>query len=146
MSSIGVSRELPYRAEQIFDLAADVERYPEFLPLWLSAKIRQRDGDVYYTDQVIGVGPIRQSFRSKTMLRRPDEIEVISTDEAFEKFRLNWSFKPLAQECCEVILTGELELRAPLLRRFFSRVAADGFEPMLAAFEERARELYGPPR
>lgn len=144
MPSFGFTRVLPYRPEQLFDLAADVERYPEFLPWWLSAKIRRRQGDVYYTDQVVGIGPIRRRFSSKTVLRRPDEIEVTSDDGLFETFQLTWRFASLPQEQCEVALTGKLQLRTPLLRRLFGRVAIDGVGSILSAFEHRARRVYGP--
>jgi coenzyme Q-binding protein COQ10 len=144
MPRLRVSRVLPYRPEQLFHLAADVERYPEFLPWWLSATIRRRDGDVYYTDQVVGIGPVRQQFSSKTVLRRPDEILVTSIGGPFEVFQLIWRFAALPRERCEVTLSGELELRAPLLRDLFGRAAAGTVESILAAFEDRARQLYGP--
>ena len=146
MPHMGVSRLLPYPQEQLFDLAADVESYPEFLPWWLSATIERREGDVYYTDQVVGLGPIRQRFSSKTVLKRPDAIEVTSIDGPFETFQLIWQFGPAPEDRCEVTLTGELELRAPLLRNVFGRAAADGAESILSAFEARAARLYGPPR
>jgi coenzyme Q-binding protein COQ10 len=63
MPRLGVSQALPYRREQLFDLAADVERYPEFLPWWLSATVRHRDGEIYSTDQVVGIGPITKRGR-----------------------------------------------------------------------------------
>ena len=50
---------LPYSPEQLFDLAADVERYPEFLPWWVAARVRKREGNVYYTDQIIAIAMIR---------------------------------------------------------------------------------------
>ena len=53
MLSRKVERSLPYSAEQMFDLAADVERYPEFLRWWITARIRQRRGEIFYTDQVL---------------------------------------------------------------------------------------------
>ncbi len=143
MPRLGVSRVLPYRREQLFDLAADVERYPEFLPWWLSAKIRRRDDAVYYTEQVIGFGPIRQRFTSKTVLRRPDEIEVTSADRQFEVFQMIWQFGSLPQGACKVALTAELELRAPLLRELFGRIAVSNVSTILSAFEHRARQIYG---
>ncbi len=145
MPPLRVSSVLPYRREPLFDIAADVERYPEFLPWWLSAKIRRRDEDVYYTDQVVGFGPIRRQFSSKTVLRRPEEIDVTSSDEGFDAFRLTWRFEPLPRGRSTVALFGELEFRAPLFRGLFGRLAADGIGAILAAFAQRARQMLGPP-
>jgi coenzyme Q-binding protein COQ10 len=143
MPRLGISRTLPYRPEQLFDIAADVESYPEFLPWWHSATIRYRNGEIYYTDQVVGFGPITQSFTSKTVLRRPEEIEVTSIGGPFEAFELIWRFGSRPHERCEVTLSGEIELRAPLLGRLLGSVVADGARSILSAFEDRARRLYG---
>jgi coenzyme Q-binding protein COQ10 len=142
MPRLGISRTLPYRPEQLFDIAADVESYPEFLPWWLSATVRQRNGEVYYTDQVVGFGPITQSFSSKTVLRRPEQIEVTSVGGPFETFQLIWRFASRSHGRCEVTLSGEIELHAPLLGGLLSRATADGARSILSAFEARARQLY----
>jgi coenzyme Q-binding protein COQ10 len=143
MPRLGVSRLLPHRPEQLFDIAADVERYPEFLPWWLSATIRRREVDVYYTDQVVGSGPIRERFSTRTVLRRPREIEVTSIDGPFEIFHLTWRFRPLQNEQCEVSLAGEIELRGLLLRNAFGWAIGGSADSILSAFEDRARRLCG---
>jgi coenzyme Q-binding protein COQ10 len=143
MSRLTISRVLPYRPEQLFDLAADVESYPSFVPGWLSAEILRRDGDIYYTDQVVGFGPMRWRFASRTVLRRPTEIAVTAIDGPFRRFELAWRFRPLAQGSCEVTMTGEFELSTALLHGAFSRLIAGSLDAALAAFEDRAHQLYG---
>ncbi len=143
MPLLAVTRVLPYPREELFDLAADVERYPEFLPWWLSARIVRRDGAAYYTDQVVGIGPIRRQFGSKTVLRRPDEIEVTSVDGQFDAFHLLWRFGLLPRGECKVALSGELAVRAPLLADLFGRLVVEGADAILRAFEERARDILG---
>lgn len=145
MPHLGVCRVLPYRPEQLFDLVADVERYPEFLHWWRTATVLKRQGNKYYTDQVVGFGPITQRFSTETVLNRPDRIEVIAVEGPFETFRLNWRFGARPEDRCEIELTGELELRAPLLRDVFGRAMASSVTSILSAFEERASGLYGPP-
>jgi coenzyme Q-binding protein COQ10 len=86
MLTQSVERLLPYGRARLFDLAADVERYPEFLRWWISARIWRRRTDVYYTDQVVAFGPLRVGFRSKTILRRPARIEVVSDEPPFSGF------------------------------------------------------------
>lgn len=143
MPRFGVSRMLPYRREDLFDLAADVERYPEFLPGWLSAEVRRREASVYVTDQVVGFGPIQQRFTSTTVLRRPEAIAVTSIDPAFETFELNWTFEPRAGDRSKVELSGELELRTPILRHLFGRAVVRQVDAILSAFEGQARKILG---
>lgn len=145
MSSHKVLRVLPYSSEQLFDIAADVERYSEFQPWWVATRVRDRHGDVYHTDQVVGLGPIRQRFSSRTVLRRPDRIEVTSSDRPFRRFELTWAFDPVPGEGCRVSLAADVELRSRLLQNLFGQSMARMVEGIAAAFEARAGRLYGPP-
>lgn len=145
MPCLAVSRVLPYLPEELFDVAADVEHYPEFLPWWLAAKIRRRDGNVYYTDQIVGFGPVRQRFSTKTVLNRPQDITVTDADGPegpFEAFQMTWRFRLVQQDRCEAALAGRIDLRAPLLRVVFDRAMAGAADSILSAFEDRARRLY----
>jgi coenzyme Q-binding protein COQ10 len=71
---------LPYTQDQLFDLAADVESYPEFVPWWVAARVWKREHNVYYTDQIIRLAMVRKHFRSKTIFHPPTRIDVTSTD------------------------------------------------------------------
>jgi coenzyme Q-binding protein COQ10 len=135
-------RLLPYTAEQLFDLAADVERYPEFLPWWISARIRKRLGNEYDTDQVLGLGPLRLTFGSRTILQPPRRIEVTSADFPFRQFRLTWMFEPRPGPACEVTAFSEFELRGFALQRLSDRVLPNSIGDIMAAFEKRAVRLY----
>lgn len=137
-------RILPYTPEQLFNLAADVERYPDFLPWWVAARVRSCEGDVYDTDQVVRIGVIRQRFGSKTVLRRPERIDVTSTDRAFRKFHLTWLFDLLPDNQCQVALVLELELRSRRFQDLFGREISRKVEAIMAAFENRAHQIYGP--
>jgi coenzyme Q-binding protein COQ10 len=144
MSSHEVHCVLVYTPEQLFDLAADVEGYPEFLPWWLAARVRKREGDVYYTDQVVGFGVVRQRFDSKTVLRRPERIDVTSSDRMFRKFHLTWLFDPLPDNGCRVALVVDLELRSKLIQDLFGWAISRMVGSIMSAFEVRAHRLYGP--
>ena len=124
--------------EQLFDLAADVERYPEFLRWWVAARILRREGDIYYTDQVLGLGPLRVRFGSKTVLHRPERIDVTSDEPPFRRFSLSWLFEPQPCAGCRVSLVAELELRSGLLQRVMDRVLPVAIADIIAAFEARA--------
>jgi coenzyme Q-binding protein COQ10 len=134
-----VERTLPYDRERLFDLAADVERYPEFLRWWLAARVWQRQGDTYYTEQTLGFGPVRARFRSKTVLRRPERIDVVSDEPPFRTFRLAWIFEPQPEVGCTVILSAELDFNSFLLERIVDHVLRRTIADIIRDFEARAR-------
>jgi len=138
-----VERLLPYRAEELFDLAADVERYPEFLRWWIAARVRERQANAYDTDQVLGLGPLRVRFGSRTVLCRPQRIEVTSDEPPFRRFRLAWIFEPQSGGACKVSLAAEIEFRSRFLQRVVGRVLPAAVANIIAAFETRAHPLYG---
>lgn len=144
MPSHEAHRTFAYLPEQLFDLAANVECYPEFLPGWAAARIRKREGNIYYTDQVVGFGVIRERFGSKTVLLWPERIDVTSTDRIFQNFRLTWLFDPLPVDGCRVALSVDLELRSKLIQDLFGRAIDRTVGSVMSAFEARAHRLYGP--
>ena len=135
---------LPYPRDQLFDLAADVERYPDFVPWWVAARVRKREGNVYYTDQVIRFAMVRKRFGSKTVLRRPERIDVTSSDGPIRKLHLTWLFDRGTGNSCDVSLAVELELRSPLLETLFAHAMVHAAGPIMTAFETQAHRIYGP--
>ena len=138
-------RLLAYPPQRIFDLVADVESYPRFLPLWRKAEIIHRDADRYFTDQEIGIGPACHRFRSKTTLARPERIEIVSSDALFRHFDIRWEFAPADNDSCRVEFALSCEARSNLVQKAFDTILDEMVHSMVNAFERRARELYGPP-
>jgi len=143
MSSHRVHCSLPYTPDQLFDLAADVERYPDFVPWWVAARIRKREGNVYYTDQVIRFAMVRKRFDSKTVLRRPERIDVTSADGPVRDLHLTWLFEPQPGNGCQVSLSVELELRSQLIQDLFAQGMMRAVGPIMSAFETQAHRLFG---
>lgn len=138
------SRILPYRRDQFFDLVADVESYPEFLPLWRFANIYRREGDVYYTDQQIGLGLwISQRFRSRTKIKRPTDIEVTSDEAIFDNFRIAWHFESPSEDSCSVEFELSCDARSPVISQVMDMMLLEAAQTMIEAFEARARKIYG---
>lgn len=131
-------RRVAVPCEVLFDLVADVERYPEFLTLWRSARVYAREADGYYTMQEVGLGPIRERFRTHTRLARPGSIEVTSIDPLFKVFRIRWDFQPIAAGC-EVGISLTWEVHTRLLQRAIDAVLPTTATRMVEAFESRAR-------
>ena len=145
MLSQSIERELPYAREQLFDIAADVGRYSEFLPWWIAVRVRDLCADGYCTDQVLGHGPIRITFASKTALDRPRRIDVVSNDTAFQQFSISWLFEARPDVSCLVSLSVNLELRSRLMQTILEHAVPDTVSDIMSAFESRAHQLYGPP-
>ncbi len=141
MTAHSESRVIACSPETVFDLVIDVERYPEFLPLWLNAKVRRRDEDHYVTDQVIGLGPVRERFSSRTEYSRPEFIEITSSEGMFRSFSIRWHFAPTEDGRCRVDLDLEYAVRSMLLQKFIDAVLAETARTMISAFEDRARRL-----
>ncbi len=136
------SEALPYSCEQVFDLAADIERYPEFLTGCLSAKIGRRDGDVRQVFQVFGFGPVRLPFTSTAILQRPDAIRVTSSDPAFRKYVLDWRFHRVPPGACRIEVTADIEFPPGLLKLLAAEFLEAGIGAVVREFEQRAHALY----
>ena len=137
-------RTLPFAQEQIFDLVADVERYPDFLPLWQAARSRrsEQDNDLYITDQTLQLGVVQKTFRTETRLQRPDQILVTSTDALFDEFMIKWLLEALPEHSCRVDFSLRCKAASPFLRPIFEVVLGSAAQSIVSAFERRALALY----
>ena len=134
-------RHLPYTPEQLFDLVADVERYPEFLPLMREARIVDRHQDTYQTEQSLALGMLMHRFRTQTELVRPHAITVISDDRSFCRFDIRWAFSPLGDDHCHVDFALDCATRSLFLRPVIDMLVLPMATSMVAAFEARAHAL-----
>ena len=135
------SRDIAVSSERMFDLVADVERYPEFLPLMRKAQIVRRDPGIYETQQTMALGLLIYRFRTRTELNRPHAIRVISADWAFRRFEIGWSFTAVAAEQCRVDFVLDCEIRTLLPNPLGDVMTAQMGLAMVDAFVARARKL-----
>lgn len=138
------SRRVPYRPEQIFDLVADVARYPEFLPWCVGAQVRSRSESTMVADLTIGFGPFRESFTSRVVLDRPGAIGVRYENGPFRYLTNQWRFEP-AGGGCRVDFHVDFEFRSRLLQLAIGAVFHEAVRRMVAAFLARATAVYGAP-
>jgi len=129
-------------AAQIFDLVADIERYPEFLPWWISATITKREVDTWFVEQVLGRGPVRVRFASRAVLMRPEFIDITSSDLPFRQFTLRIRVVPNASAGCSLSISARVELRSLILQQLMQRVLATSIDDIIGAFEGRAHSVY----
>jgi coenzyme Q-binding protein COQ10 len=137
-----VGHMLPFTPEQVFDFASDIERYPDFLPGWISASIQRRESNTCYVEQVLGLGPMRVRFASKAVLRRPERIDISSSDLSFRQFDLSVQVVPHSPAGCSLAISARVELRSAILQGILHRVMAGSIDDIIAAFEARAHTLY----
>ena len=137
-------RVIAYTPEQLFDLVADVERYPEFLPWCVGARIRSRTAKELHADLTIGFGPFRESFTSRVDLDRPRTAHVRYERGPFRYMNNKWTFNPHPKGCA-VDFFVEFEFRSRLLQAAIGVVFNEAVRLMVSAFLKRAKEVYGPP-
>lgn len=135
-------RVLPYKPEQLYDLVADIERYPEFLPWAVAARIRTRNGNVVVADMVIGFKVFRERFTSRVVLERPDRIDVTYKEGPFKYMQNHWVFLPHPVGC-ELDFFVDFEFHSRILDKLIGALFDEAVRRMVAAFETRAKKLYG---
>ena len=137
-------KTLPYTAEQMFDLVADVGKYPSFLPWCVGARVRSHTETELVADLTIGFGPFRESFNSRVLLDRPHKCTVKYEDGPFRYLNNQWTFisNPAG---CEVQFYVEFEFRSRLLQSAIGVVFNEAVRRMVNAFLKRARDVYGRP-
>ena len=143
MPSISETRRLPYSAEQMFDLVADVSRYAEFLPWVAATRVRSDDGAEMIADMLVGFKSLREKFTSKVTKARPERIEVQYLDGPLRDLDNVWLFRPLGEAACEIDFSVSFSFRNALFEKLAGQYVDRAFRKMVAAFEARAEELYG---
>ena len=138
------TRIVPYRPEQMWDLVADVDRYPQFLPWCVGARVRQQTDTLQIADLTIGFGPFRESFTSRDALLRPQYIKVRYENGPFRYLNNDWFFAPDPRGC-QVDFCVDFEFRSRILQAAIGVVFNEATRRMVNAFLRRAREVYGPP-
>jgi coenzyme Q-binding protein COQ10 len=140
-----VRLHLNYSSPQLFDLVADVERYPEFLPWVLAARVTQRQDATIGVDMTIGTSLLCKRFKTVAILERPHRIDIKSHDPLFDRFRQIWTFAPATDDGTDVEYQVDFEFRSRLLQALVGRMFSDQANETVAAFRRRARQLYGTP-
>jgi coenzyme Q-binding protein COQ10 len=138
-------RVLPYSPAQLYDLVVDIERYPEFLPWCLGARIRTRQEELIVADLIIGFKMFRERFTSRVTPNPGEQrIDVTYAEGPFKYLENHWLFLD-HPEGCEIDFYVDFEFRNKLLQRVIEALFHEAVRRMVAAFETRARALYGAP-
>ncbi len=149
MPRYSTTRRVRHSATDMFDLVADIEKYPEFVPLCNSMRIRDRrekeDGTVIMVAAMtVAYKLIRQTFTSRATLDKDNlKILVEYLDGPFKRMQNRWTFKPTGEDACEVEFFIDYEFASRTFSMLMGAMFDTVFRRMAAAFEARADEVYG---
>lgn len=127
----------------MFDLAADVESYPEYLPGWINAEILQRTGNQLRVEQQLGLKTFTRPFVTTAMLDRPKKVSIHSDDAPFRFLQIEWCFEPAGPGHCTVSLEFSYQMRIGLLERMAKALFKRASPDIIKRFGRRAKILYG---
>ena len=135
-------RVLAYSREQIFQLVADVESYPYFLPWCIDCKKIADTHDGFQARMYIGFNLFRESFISEVKLAEPESINVFYKDGPFKYLNNYWKFQSVNSMETEVDFHIDFEFRSIFFEALMGIWFEEAVKRMIRAFEERAEDLY----
>jgi coenzyme Q-binding protein COQ10 len=135
--------DLPYTQQQVFDLVADIESYPRFLPNVISARIRTRDGNTLWVDQLVRFTVLPMAIATRAVLDSPSRIHIACHDNKVVRFNEVWTFAGAPHGGTILASATEYEFRSAFMRRALDAKFNDLQHATIRAFQARARVLYG---
>ncbi|MEP7221183.1 MAG: type II toxin-antitoxin system RatA family toxin [Novosphingobium sp.] len=143
MPALHEVRRLPFSAEQMFDLVADVGRYADFLPWVVATRVRSDSAAEMVADMLVGFSAIREKFTSRIEKTRPESIRVHYVDGPLRDLDNVWRFRSLGPHECEIDFNVQFSFRNIVFEKLAGQYFDKAFRKMVAAFEARAAVLYG---
>ena len=149
MPKFSTTRRVQHSADEMFDLVADVEKYPSFVPLCQALTVRRRsDGEggtqILIAGMTVAYKLLRETFTSRVTLDRSNmQILVNYLDGPFSRMENRWCFMPKGEDSCEVEFSIDYEFRSRMLGLLMGTMFDAAFRKFSAAFERRADEVYG---
>jgi coenzyme Q-binding protein COQ10 len=149
MPSFRTSHVVKHTARQMFDLVADVESYPQFVPLCLAIKIKRRfpgasGTEVFVSEMEVGYKAVRERFTSRVTLNRAaGRIDVAYVDGPFSHLENRWTFAETGPGACRVEFFIAYEFRNRMLATLMGSMFDKAFRKFSTAFEARADQIFG---
>jgi coenzyme Q-binding protein COQ10 len=150
MPQFSSKRRVRHSAPQMFDLVADMERYPEFVPLCSALKIRGRtpgpDGtEIVISEMTVSFKLVRETFTTRVTLDQPNlKIHVQYLRGPFSNLENRWTFEPKSDDACDVGFYLAYEFKSRMLAMLMGTMFDTAFQRFAAAFEKRADTIYRP--
>ncbi len=138
----------PYSPQQLFDLVADVEKYPQFLPWCRAARIIKREEGEFLAELVISFANLSESYSSRVVLTPPKEgergeISVVMVKGPFEHLTNSWKFTNADDGVTQIDFMLDFKFRSRILEKIMGSLFSKATAKMVTAFKHRADALYG---
>ncbi|MEJ0076877.1 MAG: type II toxin-antitoxin system RatA family toxin [Alphaproteobacteria bacterium] len=149
MPQFRTKRRVRHAAAEMFDLVADIERYPEFLPLCQSTRVRKRTAtregiETVVADMTVAYKVLRETFTSRVTLDRPNlQILVEYLNGPFSRMENRWDFHPVGEQLCDVEFFISYEFKSRMFAMLMGAMFDTAFRRFSLAFERRADQVYG---
>jgi ribosome-associated toxin RatA of RatAB toxin-antitoxin module len=143
MREVARSAIVPYSAEQMFALVADVERYPQFVPWVAAAHVLERGPDSIVGQLEMHRAGLRERFTTRNVMHEPNAIELSLVSGPFKSLHGRWSFEPIGERGVRVSLHIRFEFANALLTLMLGRAFEKSCGELVDAFVKRARAVYG---
>ena len=134
---------LPYSPDQLYDLVADIEKYPEFLPWCAATRILSKSETEIMADLSVGYKFFRETFRSRVHLTPKTRIDIEYISGPFHHLNNHWVFTEAPEFGTNIDFFIDFEFRNSLFQSATRIVFEGAFNQMLSSFEKRAQQLYG---
>jgi coenzyme Q-binding protein COQ10 len=148
MPQFSTKRRVRHSAADMFDLVADVEKYPQFVPLCTGLRVRSRtpkgDTNVIVAVMTVAYKVISQTFTSRVTLDKPNLVILVEyLDGPFSRLQNRWTFRPTGDNACEVEFFIDYEFKSRTLAMLMGAMFDTAFRKFAVAFEQRADAVYG---
>ena len=148
MPQFSTKRRVRHAAVEMFDMVADVEKYPQFVPLCSALSVNSRaekEGTtILIADMTVAYKIVHETFTSRVTLNRQDlKILVEYLSGPFKRMQNRWSFHPVGEDGCDVEFFIDYEFRSRTLAMLMGAMFDAAFRRFAVAFEQRADEIYG---
>jgi len=145
MAVVSKTALVPYSAQAMYDLVADVEAYPRFLPWCGSATLHETEGHEWKASIEIARGRVRKSFTTRNRMVPGETIEMHLLEGPFRRLEGGWRFQPLGDAGCKVCLDLEFEFSNLVMEKLIGPVFNEIANTLVDAFCKRAVQVYGKP-
>ena len=148
MPQFRTKRRVQHSAADMFDLVADVEKYPEFVPLCQALRVRRRSEgaegiETIVAEMTVAYKVMRETFTSRVMLDRPNlQILVEYLDGPFSRMENRWDFHPVSERACDIDFFIAYEFKSRVLGMLMGTMFEAAFRRFAGAFERRADAVY----
>jgi coenzyme Q-binding protein COQ10 len=134
-------RTLPYSAEMMYAIVADVKRYPEFLPWILEADIIKQTEQGFLADLTVGYKLFQDTYRSEVILTPQERVEIRYVKGPFKHLHNHWVFSPASSNSVHIDFFIDFEFQSSFFQSMIQSVFTEAVKKMVTAFEDRAKAL-----